>query len=315
MDLSLKIDTIDGINEQELFREYFQRQKPVIIKGLLDGTEAGRLWSIEYMKQKLGHVTVEVYDNTLPKITAYTHGDLTMPFHEFADHITRPEKARYRLFLFDGFKHDESLRKEFPCPGIFKGLLGKIGFMFFGGVDTHVRMHYDIDMSNVLHTQFTGRKRILLFAPEYNDLLYKTPFNTFSIADFANPDYDKFPGLKYVKGYDITLEHGDSLFMPSGYWHYMMYQEGGFAVAYRKMAHSIIYKLQGLGNLTYRLWIDKLMSVLLGKRWLNYKMKLAHRRADKAITDWELREYGLIEHDELPEPEIQHNSEPLPHAA
>lgn len=296
MDLSLKIDTVEGIDCQTFLRDYFYKQKPVIIKGLLKGTPAAEKWCMEYIKEKLGNVEVDVYDNNIKKTTAYTHGDLKMPFSNFIDTIMQDKPTGYRLFLFDGFKHCHDLRKDFPCPDMFKGILGKIGFMFFGGKSTNVRMHFDIDMSNVMHTQFVGRKRVFLFSPENNDLLYKTPLNTYSVADFDNPDYEKFPGLKYAKGYDIMLEHGDTLFMPSGYWHYMMYQDGSFGVAYRKMAHSIKHKFQGISNLTYKLWIDKLMSAVLKKYWTDFKSRIAFKRANRAIQKLEMDHlYHLID--------------------
>lgn len=286
----MKIDTVEGISKKDFLTNYFYKQKPVIIKGLLNGTPAHDHWNLEYIREKLGKTEVDVYDNSLKKTSAYTHGDLKMPFSDFIDVIATNKPSSYRLFLFDGFKYCPDLRKDFPCPSLFHGMLGKIGFMFFGGTDTKVRMHFDIDMSNVLHTQFVGRKRIILFAPEYNDLLYKTPLNTYSIADMDNPDYEKFPGLRYVKGYDVMLEHGDSLFMPSGYWHYIIYQEGGFGVAYRKLAHSFAHKMAGVGNLTYRLWIDKLMNAVMGKTWVDYKTRMAFKRANKALHKAEAKE-------------------------
>lgn len=287
MDLSLQIDTLESIDKSTFKTKYLKFQKPFVIKGLVKPTVAGSKWNLQYIKDILGKIEVDVYDNKVKTNTAYTHGDLKMPFSDFVDIISKDEPTSYRLFLFDGFKHAPDLRNEFPCPDFFNGILGKIGFMFFGGKSTKVRMHFDIDMSNVLLTQFEGRKRVVLFEPKYNDLLYRTPLNTFSITDIDNPDYEKFPGLKYVKGYDVMLEHGDSLFMPSGYWHYITYQEGGFGVSYRKMAHSISLKYEGIANLTYRLWIDKLMTATLNSRWTNYKMKIAYDRANKAIQEIE----------------------------
>lgn len=284
MDLSLKIDVISA-EDQVVFREkYFRKQKPVIIKGLLKDTIAENKWNLDYMKQKLGHVQVDVYDNKYAKTTAYTKGDLEMRFSDFIDEIKENVPVTKRLFLFNGFKHCKELNKEFPCPHLFKGALDKLGYMFFGGKDTEVRMHFDIDMSNVLHTQFEGKKRFLLFSQENNALLYKTPLNTYSIADFKSPDYEKYPGLKYAQGYDITLNPGESLFMPSGYWHYIVYQEGGFAVTYRKMAFGFINWFAGFSYVTYKLAIDKLLNKLFGKNWVNYKRDEAFHRANRAIA-------------------------------
>lgn len=283
MDLSLKVNVISAENEAEFHEKYFKKQIPVIIQGLLKGTVAEKNWNLDYMKQKLGKVDVEVYDNNFAKTTAYTKGDLIMKFSDFVEEIKKDEPQTKRMFLFNGFKHCKELSNEFPCPNIFKGYLDKLGYMFFGGKNTEVRIHFDIDMSNVLHTQFDGKKRFFLFSQEYNDLLYKTPLNTYSIADFKAPDYNKFPGLKYLKGYDITLNPGESLFMPSGYWHYIVYQQGGFAVTYRKMAFSFTNWLKGVSYVTYKLAIDKILNKIFGNYWVIYKQKVAWKRADRAI--------------------------------
>ncbi len=283
MDLSLKIDRID-VSDKELFlKEYFGKQKPVIIEGIIKNAPDAQKWSLEYLKTRLGQTEVMVFDNSIKKATAYTGGDYKMKFSEFVEQIKKDEPCNIRLFLFNAFKHCSDLKKEFPCPDIFKGLLDKVGFMFFGGKNTEVRMHFDIDMSNVLHTNFEGKKRVVLISQEYNDLLYKTPLNTYSIADFNNIDETKFPGLKYVKGYDIILNPGESVFMPGGYWHYMVYQEGSFAVAYRKLAYGIKNTLIGINYLTLKLWLDKLMNFTLGKQWVHFKTKVAYQRADEAI--------------------------------
>ena len=283
MDLSLKIDTIDAADLTNFRENYFKKQRPVILKGLLKGTAAETKWSLNYMEERMGDLLVEVYDNKFIRTSAYTRGDLKMKFSDFVHEIEKDEPVTKRLFLFNGFKHCPDLKLEYPCPTLFKGLLDKFGFMFFGGKSTEVRAHFDIDMSNVLHTQFVGSKRFLLFSQDNNDLLYKTPLNTYSIADIGKMNYEKYPALKYAKGYDITLHHGDSLFMPSGYWHYIVYQEGGFAVTYRKMAFGLRNWLLGLSYFTYKLWMDKLMNRLFKQWWVEYKYKIAVTRANKAV--------------------------------
>lgn len=283
MDLSLKIDTIDASETDKFQRDYFRKQIPVIIKGLVEQSPNASHWNLDYLKQKLNNTEVMVFDNSYQKTSAYTSGDYKMKFSDFVEEIRKDQDCNIRLFLFNAFKHKPELQNEFPCPGIFKGLLDKVGFMFFGGKNTHVRMHFDIDMSNVLHTQFEGSKRVLLISQEYNDLMYKTPFNTYSIADFKNIDYGKFPGLKYVKGYEFVLNPGDSVFMPGGYWHYMVYLEGSFAVAYRKIAFGLRNTLIGLNYLTLKLWTDKLLNALFGKRWADYKIQVAMKRAEARV--------------------------------
>ncbi len=286
MELIKDIDVVEGISRKDFLKKYFYPQKPCIIKGLIKNTAAEK-WDFEYMKKQLGNVEVNVFDNNISKTSAYVGGDKKMKFSEFIDEIQKPyDPCPYRLFLFNGFKYSEQLRKDFPCPDIFKGILDKMGFMFFAGKNTTVRMHYDIDGSAVLHTHFHGKKRVLLIPYEYTPYLYRPYFNTYSIADFDyidNINHTKYPALKKVKGYDILLEHGDSLFMPCQYWHYMIYLEPSFSVAYRKFPYGFKNIINGALNLTTRLWTDKLLNKIFKEKWSNWKNKKAIENSNKLI--------------------------------
>jgi hypothetical protein len=175
------------------------------------------------------------------------------------------------------------LRHDFPCPSIMKGIMGKMGFMFFGAKGIKVRIHQDMDMSNVLLTQFYGRKKVVLVSPKYSKLLYKLPLNTHSLIDLDKPDFEKYPGLNYITIQECILEPGDSLFMPSGYWHYITYLDGGFSVSYRKMALSLKSKLIGFSSVFIFMPLDKILNFIFGMRWLAKKEKIAQDRANKAI--------------------------------
>lgn len=285
MDLSLKIDKVENISRQQFEKHYLRPQRPLVIKGLAKNTYAGKLWSLNYFRKTMGHHEVDIYDNRNQQraASANTSADLKMRFADYLDIISGKEHTDLRIFLFNMFKLNPSLRDEYPCPEIFKGLLDGVGYMFFGGKDTTVRMHYDIDMSNVLHTQFEGRKRVVLIAPGYTNLLYCLPFNTYSLVDPLKPDYKKFPALLLVKGYDFVLEPEDSLFMPSGYWHYMTYLEGGFSISYRRIAQTLATQARGINNLCVAMPFDKLCNKIIGSHWLETKKEIARKRAVNAI--------------------------------
>ena len=141
-------------------------------------------------------------------------------------------------------------------------------------------------MSHILHTQFAGRKRVLLFPFEEKDKLYRKPFEVLSLADFSNyyldkglPDYEKFPALRNARGYDVELQPGDTLFMPAGYWHHMEYIDSGFAMSLRALQRSLGGKLHGLWNLFGMRSIDTLMKKARPQSWYAYKMKKVHERA------------------------------------
>jgi hypothetical protein len=286
MQFTQKIDVVEDISSSAFRKNYLKAHRPVVIKGLAKNTVAGSKWSIDYFKSTMGDIEVDVFDNGNKKASAsaYTSPDLKMKFADYLEIISKNEHTDLRIFLFNLFKFNPALRKEFPCPGIMRGLLDGMGFMFFGGKDTTVRIHYDIDMSDVLHTHFGGRKRVVLISPDQNDLMYRLPLNTYSLIDIDKPDYEKYPALRLVQASEVILEDGDSIFMPGGYWHYMTYLEGSFSVSYRKLAGSFKNRLAGLLNLALYMPIDKLLNKIMGSRWLQIKKNIATKRANQKIA-------------------------------
>jgi hypothetical protein len=164
-----------------------------------------------------------------------------------------------------------------------KGFVKKYPMLFVGGQGSITHMHFDIDMSHILHTQFAGKKRVLLFPHEEKHKLYRKPWEVLSIANFANYnssfDYENFPAVKKANGYEVILDHGDTLFMPAGYWHHMEYIEAGFAMSLRALQGSIGGKLNGHWKLFGMRNIDTLMKKTFPKWWYERKKKKVYELA------------------------------------
>lgn len=286
MKINRHTESVHMISAEAFDALYFKPQKPVLIRDMAQMYPAGRKWNIHFIKAYCSDVTVELFDNGKAgsSSSAFTKPDLKMNFGQYIDTIIRNEPSNLRVFLFNMFRKKPGLRKDFPCPYLFRGILGRMGYMFFGSKNTRVRIHQDIDMSGVILTQFHGRKRVLLVSPEYSDLLYRLPFNTYSLVDLDKPDYKKYPGLEYVEAHEYILEPGDALFIPSGYWHYITYLDSGFSVSYRRLAPDFSMKLKGLLSLVAYMPFDKLMNFIVGKKWLDIKERMAERQANKTIV-------------------------------
>lgn len=80
-----------------------------------------------------------------------------------------------------------------------------------------------------------------LFDQKQNNYLYKIPHSliTREDIDFNNPDFEKWPMLKKAKGYKTELNHGEVLYMPEGYWHYMRYVTPGFSMSYGPLPETL----------------------------------------------------------------------------
>lgn len=95
---------------------------------------------------------------------------------------------------------------------------------------------------------------------------------------------EQFPAVKFARGYDLTLDHGDTLFMPGGYWHHMEYLDSGFAMSLRALNSSVSGKLKGVWNLVGMRSIDTLMKKTAPGTWYGWKEKKLYKAAEKEIV-------------------------------
>ena len=157
--------------------------------------------------------------------------------------------------------------------------------LFFGGEGSKVFMHHDIDWANILHFHFEGKKQCILFSPSETKHLYKVPYSliTREDIDFDNPDYITFPALQNASGYICNLNHGDTLYMPEGYWHYMKYETPGFSMSLRALPRKGKHLRYALYNVFIMRHYDNLMRRLKGQEWIDEKNKRAMENTNKVL--------------------------------
>ena len=284
--------TVNDISPEAFKKEFYTPGIPVVIKNISKNWPAYTKWNWDYFKQLVGDKKVPLYNNV--KSDAYTPVNLADDYKSFGEYIDMISKgpAGWRIFLFNIFEHAPQLTKDFTWPDeLMKGFVKKYPMLFVGGATSITHMHFDIDVSHILHTQFVGRKKVLLFPYNQQHKLYRKPFEVLSLADFSNyyqlkgtPDYEKFPAIKLARGYDLTLTHGDTLFMPAGFWHHMEYIDSGFAMSLRAMQSGITGKLQGAWNLFGMRSIDTLMKKTAPQWWFENKKKIVYANAGKELN-------------------------------
>lgn len=276
------IERVNNISREEFRDKYLIPQKPVVITDLIDDWPAKQKWSLEFFKEEYGKLMVPVYSAASSNAGKnYLSPVKKIPLREYIEAI-QAGPTDLRLFLFNIFKHAPKLSEDYKPHTIMDGFYREFPFTFFGGAGAKVALHYDIDLSNVFLSQFDGRKRVVLFAPEYSTHLYQQPFTVASYVDVDNPDYEKFPALKYVQGYETIIERGDTIFIPSGYWHYITYLDAGFSMNQRSN-DSLALKLRGAVNIATHYVVDKGMNRLAGGKWAGLKQDLANKKAKKLV--------------------------------
>lgn len=281
MNLSDSIDILsfEDINSQTFNEKYISANKPALIRGLLENTDAGQLWNVTNLKNRIGNFSVKVFKNSEKSGTSYLMPKHQVKMAEMLDLIETNSESDYRMFVNPILKKDKLFASELPCPDFFKCKLQLSNLLFIGGKGCIVPLHFDFMKDDGLLTHFFGQKEVILIDNAQSKLLYQIPFNTTSPVNLFNPDYDTYPQLRNIKGTRVTLNHGDTLYIPSGYWHQLKYVDASMSVAFRKWNPSPIANITRALRLSLEISFDKTTNFVLGQKWYQYKMQIARKRA------------------------------------
>ncbi|MDT0690734.1 cupin-like domain-containing protein [Salegentibacter sp. F188] len=268
------------ISKADFLKKYVRPQKPVVIEQLIEDWPAYEKWNLEYIDEVAGDKIVPLYDDR-PISSEYKFNEphTKMKMSEYIK-LLKSGPTNYRIFLYHMLKEVPSLQKDFWFPDLGVRFLKQLPTLFFGGENSKVFMHYDIDFANILHFHFHGKKQCILFPPSESQYLYKVPHALISRQDidFVNPDFEKFPALKKAKGYITELNHGEALYMPEGYWHQMTYLTAGFSMSLRATPRSVTNFSKAVYNVFFMRHFDNYMRKWKGQKWIDYKNEQAIKK-------------------------------------
>ncbi len=286
MELDLKdIPRVKTITKEDFIKHYFKPQKPVVIEHFIEEWPAYEKWSLDYIKNIAGDKTVPLYDDRpVHHEDGFNEPHAKMKMADYIDLLKR-EPTKFRIFLWNVLKEVPQLQKDYSYPDFGLKLMKGLPMLFFGGQGSHTFMHYDIDLANIFHFHFNGKKLCILFDQEQNKYLYKIPHSliTREDIDFSNPDLEKWPALKHAKGYKTELNHGEVLYMPEGYWHYMKYLTPGFSMSLRAIARHPKNLGKAIYNIVIMRHFDTLMRKLKGQKWIEWKNEQAFKSTQKTL--------------------------------
>lgn len=279
------ISRVKTISKKDFVRLYLKPQKPVIIEEFDGGWAAHSKWNLDYFRQIAGDKIVPLYDDRpVHHDDGFNEPHAEMKMSDYIDLLKR-EPTKFRIFLWNALKEVPVLQKDFSYPDFGIRLLKKVPMLFFGGRDSHTFMHHDIDFANIFHFHFEGEKLCILFPQSENKYLYRVPHSiiTHESIDFSNPNFKKWPALRKAKGFKSTLKHGEMLYMPEGYWHYMKYLSPGFSISLRALARNPLNFLEAAYNIFLMRHFDILMRKLKGQKWIDRKNEKAILRTNRLL--------------------------------
>ena len=271
------IRVVKNISKDEFLQNYKRNERPVLIQNITKDWGAIEKWSLEYFEFLAGDQEVKLYDSKPSKDKKLQHAaERSMPFKEYCKLLKSGEKD-LRMFFYNILEEIPSLQNDFSFPDIGLKFFEKLPVMFVGGKGAKVQMHFDIDYADIFLSHFGGKKHVMLFSPEQTQNMYHVPysFSALSSVDFENPDYEKYPALSHLKGMKAELNHGDILYIPPGWWHYITYEDISYSVAMRAFPRKTGNLSKMLVNIVWTRTIEGIMRKLIGQKWNDRNEKLA----------------------------------------
>jgi len=279
------VERVDSLDKKVFLLNYKSAKKPVVIESLTKDWPARKKWNVDYIKEVAGDCVVPLYDSQPSKDYKHQHAPaIQMKLKKYFELLEQGEND-LRLFFYNILAGTPELVKDFSYPEIGLHFFKKLPVLFAGGKNAKVQMHFDIDLSDIFLCHFGGKKRVLRISPEQTQYMYRVPFSFSSLfdVDFDNPDFEKYPALQYLQGEVAELNHGDVLYIPPGYWHYIVYEDIGFSMSLRAFPRTPKNFLKMLNNLFIVRVIEGFMRKVVGQSWNDRNERLALLRTNKRI--------------------------------
>ena len=178
-------------NTSDFLECYVAMNTPVVLKTAIDDWKAMSSWNIEYLAYTVGDFPLN-----LRKSTSCYYPDLS----GFGKTTSRKSclTELYELLKDGEFKY-------------FMG--GDLPNLFCG-----VAMHPGLVALRSDNAQITGSKHAILVPPTdtkhcYMFSRFANVSSTFSRANIREPDYDRYPRLRYVSCYETVINAGEALYI------------------------------------------------------------------------------------------------------
>lgn len=233
------------LKPEDFYEQYFWRGWPVVLQNLMTDWPAIDKWTPEFFAQHYGNQIIEITSDREADPLFEDNVDQHRSRIRMRDYIRRMQQCSdatndFYLVAKNGLLANEGFRDLFQdmrCPAGFlepTTANSRNISLWFGPAGTVTPLHHD--GSNIFLAQVRGRKLIKLISPFFLEYLYNTRA-CFSDVDLEHIDYERFPLMKEVEILAITLEPGEILFIPIGWWHWVKALEASISIS----LHNFIF--------------------------------------------------------------------------
>ena len=214
-------------------RALIEDKQPILFEDVADAWPWVRKWTFDYIASVAGEVIVSRPSDD--GIYRY-HQFGRMSFAEFAETLETSKDVYMGLNPI--YRDDQSphapkellaLAAELTIPDFIDSARLHAAYLWIGPGGNNTLLHFDPWGS--LLVVLEGRKRFALFPPDQTSNMYGySVLDVKSLLQYkvldsqivpTDIDQDRYPRVAHAKGYDVTVEAGQAIYVPAGTWHYV----------------------------------------------------------------------------------------------
>ncbi len=278
-----KVGRIEDPPHSVFFKKYVEANRPVVLSGVMEDWPALDRWSWDHLAAVAGDCTGEVIVSRNGLYPDYVTqpspmAKVEMRFAEFLRRavpaagmeplppILEPGETIYlygKSYLLDAVP---ALRADLRTPACLGPAAQPFQRLWISSAGCVTPLHYDL--SNGFLCQVRGAKRVWLFDPGQGGRLYPRGaqfpgldnFERQTQVDIHHPDLDAFPEFRHATALECHLRQGDTLFIPSNWWHEVETLEPSLSVQLAFAGGTVTSELAVLSDLFKRKKPEELMT-------------------------------------------------------
>lgn len=224
VDKSQPIEKITSIDSEILKKNYINKKKPVIIKGIAKKWGATKNWNPDFfLNLKDDKDIFLLSDNFIQDDNRYRKASFKDYIKQLKDAEENNKEFKDYLTTLDIFQYYPHLKDDIDFSFFNKLTKENVINAWIGPPNTISGFH--ADTANNVYAQIRGRKRFIICSTEFNKTMYPSNKHIYgavaSEVDINNFNESKFPKFKNNAFKSVILEPGDVLFLPQKWWHYV----------------------------------------------------------------------------------------------
>ena len=255
---SIAVDRKNSLPVADLHARYRKTGTPVVFGDLCQRWPATERWTPEYLSENSSDFDVSIYSNVMKINRGWPFKPIAkLGFKGFLEDVL-PEENDFRISQIDVEGSLNWLNREFSYP--------RLGFDFnsyrtaisIGGKRAEEPMRQASNDTHTVMCNFGDQVSVLLVPPVQSGFMYRVGHskNTVRDIDFKQPEFEKYPALKNIFAYVADLSHGDSLYVPAGFWYNVVHHGVSIRLSFQAEKGGLIKRAVKKGITEFNKLID-----------------------------------------------------------